>query len=134
MLEVIDCDECDGLGFRVRRCVCVQGGDQLIVDGDRCADQAYADCRVCGGDSSVVEPCGRCGRAGRRRAQLVVTVVNLDTGAAASRRLLPGRLDPPAGPDSITRARDIVTELAATVGVRGIRPRWGQCAPDDAVY
>lgn len=134
MLGVIDCDECDGLGFRVRRCVCVQGGDQLIVDGDRCADQAYADCRVCGGDGSVVEPCGRCGRAGRRRAQLVVTVVNLDTGAAASRRLLPGRLEPPAGPDSITRARDIVTALAATVGVRGLRPRWGQRALDDPVY
>ncbi len=64
----------------------------------------------------------------------MVTVVNLDTGAAASRRLLPGHLDPPVGPDSITRARDIVTELAGTVGVCGFRPSWGQCALDDAVY
>ncbi|ABP53987.1 hypothetical protein [Salinispora tropica] len=133
MLEMIDCDECDGLGFRVRRCVCVQGGDQLVVNGDGYADQAYADCRVCGGDGGVAAPCWRCGRAGRRRAQLVVTVVNLDTGAAASRRLLPGRLDPPADPDNIIRARDVVAGLAGTVGVRGLCPRWGR-ALDDEVY
>lgn len=134
MHDVIDCDECDGLGFRVRRCFCVQGGDQLVVDGGRYADQVYVDCRVCGGDGSVAEPCARCGRAGRRRAQLVVTVVNLDTGAAVSRRLLPGRLDPPAEPDNVTRARDIVTGLAGAVGVRGLCPHWRQRALDDEVY
>ncbi|MEU8262257.1 hypothetical protein AB0C02_16705 [Micromonospora sp. NPDC048999] len=132
-MTVVDCGECDGLGFRVRRCFCTEGGDRLIVEPGTLADEAYAGCRVCGGDGSVAEPCHRCGRGGRRRAQVVVTVVNLDTGAAASKRLVPGRLEPRFDPDGGWRAREIVAELSAAVGVRGLRPRWGRRGPDDTL-
>ncbi|MFG2064696.1 hypothetical protein ACGFIK_25125 [Micromonospora sp. NPDC048871] len=133
-MSTVDCDDCGGLGFRVRRCQCTWGGDRLIVDGGEYRDEAYADCRLCGGDGSVAEPCHRCGRGGRRRAELVVTVVNLDTGAAASRRLVPGRLDPPTGRERARRAGELVGGLCATVGVRGLRPRWGRRDLDDTLF
>ncbi|MEV6811382.1 hypothetical protein, partial [Micromonospora sp. NPDC051296] len=132
MSMVVDCAECSGLGFVVRRCSCTDGGDRFVVDGGEYRDEAYADCQVCGGDGSVVEACHRCGRGGRRRAQLVVTVVNLDTGAAASRRLVPGGV-PPVDADRVLRARSVVTELADVVGVRGLRPRWGRREMDDTL-
>ncbi|MGC5032278.1 hypothetical protein [Micromonospora sp. DT229] len=133
-MNTVDCDDCGGLGFRVRRCQCTRGGDRLIVDGGEYRDEAYADCRLCGGDGSVAEPCHRCGRGGRRRAELVVTVVNLDTGAAASRRLVPGRLDPPNGRERVRRAGELVGGLCATVGVRGLRPRWGRRDLDETLF
>ncbi|WFE23294.1 hypothetical protein O7621_08325 [Solwaraspora sp. WMMD937] len=39
---------------------------------------------------SPAQACGRCGGAGKRRAQLVLTAVNIDTGAIASANVLPG--------------------------------------------
>ncbi|WBB54411.1 hypothetical protein [Verrucosispora sp. WMMD573] len=132
-MTVVDCDECSGLGFLVRRCFCTDGGDRLVVEGSEHRDEAYADCQVCGGDGSVAEACHRCGRGGRRRAQLVVTVVNLDTGAAASRRLVPGGALPPVDDERVRRARPVVAELAGPVGVRGLRPRWGGRELDDTL-
>ncbi|MBQ1025396.1 hypothetical protein [Micromonospora sp. C95] len=131
MSMTIDCDECSGLGFQVRRCQCASGGDRILVEGDRYRDETYSGCQVCGGDGSVAQPCHRCGQGGRRRAQLVVTVVNLDTGAAASRRLVPGGSLPPVDAERVWRAGPVVAELADTVGVRGLRPRWGGRDPDD---
>ncbi|GIJ25599.1 hypothetical protein Vqi01_07610 [Micromonospora qiuiae] len=134
MSLTVDCDDCGGLGFRVRRCECTWGGDRLIVEGGEYRDEAYADCRLCQGDGSVAEPCHRCGRGGRRRAQLVVTVVNLDTGAAASRRLVPGRLDPPPDRERVGRAGKLVARLCDAVGVRGLRPRWGRRSAEETLY
>ncbi|NLU79043.1 hypothetical protein HCA58_11780 [Micromonospora sp. HNM0581] len=130
-MTVVDCDECSGLGFLVRRCFCTAGGDRLVVDGNEHRDEAYTDCQVCGGDGSVAQACHRCGRGGRRRAQVVLTVVNLDTGAAASRRLVPGGALPPVDDERVWRARPVVAELAGPVGVRGLRPRWGGRELDD---
>ncbi|GIJ22796.1 hypothetical protein [Micromonospora lutea] len=131
MTTVVDCDECSGMGFLVRRCCCTDGGDRLVVDAGGYRDEAYAGCRVCGGDGSVAEQCYRCGQSGRRRAQLVVTVVNLDSGAAASRRLVAGRVVPQVDAERVWRARELVGELAEAVGVRGLRPRWGRRSLDD---
>ncbi|WP_341720417.1 hypothetical protein QQG74_12310 [Micromonospora sp. FIMYZ51] len=133
-MNTVACADCGGLGFRVRRCECTRGGDRLIVAGGEYRDEAYADCRLCAGDGSVAEACHRCGSGGRRRAQLVVTVVNLDTGAAVSRRLMPGRLDPPPGRERVGRAEELVGGLCAAVGVRGLRPRWGWRSLDDTLY
>ncbi|MFF5217607.1 hypothetical protein [Micromonospora sp. NPDC000442] len=132
-MSVVDCAECSGLGFVVRRCSCTDGGDRLVVDGSARRDEAYAGCRLCAGDGSVVDGCHRCGRDGRRRAQLVVTVVNLDTGAAASRRLVPGGAVPPVDGERVWRVRPVLAELSEAVGVRGLRPRWGRRDPDDTL-
>ncbi|GAA0398759.1 hypothetical protein GCM10009541_47230 [Micromonospora gifhornensis] len=133
-MSMVDCDECSGLGFQVRRCYCAAGGDQLLVEGDRYRDETYAGCRVCGGDGSVAQACHRCGHGGLRRAQLVVTVVNLDTGAAASRRLVPGGpVVPQVDAERVWRAQPVVAELSDAVGVRGLRPRWTGRKPDDVL-
>ncbi|WBB82017.1 hypothetical protein O7606_12010 [Micromonospora sp. WMMD882] len=72
------------------------------------------DCPEC-----VTVGCPRCHWRGRRRAQLLLTVANRETGAVASARVTPADLDPrpdPAGgwaADLTHRVRD----LAATVAV-----------------
>ncbi|MFI6824085.1 hypothetical protein ACIBJE_24565 [Micromonospora sp. NPDC050187] len=65
--------------------------------------------------------CPRCRWRGRRRAQLLLTVANRDTGAVASHRVTPGDLDPrpdPAGggvADLTPRVRDLAATVAATL-------------------
>ena len=79
--------------------------------------EAYRDCEQCRGAGSVAYPCHRCKRCGRRRAQLVLSVANLDTGAVASHSVVPGGLDPEPTPTGwVVRLRDRVRELAASVG------------------
>ncbi|MFC5943242.1 hypothetical protein ACFPZ4_17365, partial [Micromonospora harpali] len=78
-------------------------------------------CPDCDGTAPV--SCHRCGRRGRRRAQLVLTVANLDTGAVASHEVVPRGLDPrpeAAGGwavDLTPRVRELAAEagVAATV-------------------
>ncbi|TDC72885.1 hypothetical protein E1193_26795 [Micromonospora sp. KC606] len=117
------CPDCAGLAFQVRRCACTDGGDRLVVDGDGWADEPYRECRLCRGDGSVAAPCADCARTGRRRAELVVSVVDLDTGAAASERLRPGGIAPVRSPDGLWEvpARPVVTRLAARLGAGDVR-------------
>ncbi|MEU7958168.1 hypothetical protein [Micromonospora humida] len=63
--------------------------------------------------------CHRCGRRGRRRAQLVLTVANLGTGAVASHQVLPSNLDPrpEAAGGWAVDLTPRVRELAAEAGV-----------------
>ena len=75
-------------------CFCADGGNRLLVDGADDVGQAYRDCRVCAGAGTVTQDCVYCGRRGRRRAQLVLTVANVDTGVTASRSVAPGSVEP----------------------------------------
>ncbi|MGC4836122.1 hypothetical protein ACLQ3D_16635 [Micromonospora vinacea] len=106
--------------FTLEPCRCTTYGDRFLADADALGPrrEAYRSCEQCRGAGSIAYPCHRCGRRGRRRAQLVVTVANLDTGAVASHQLVPGGLDPhrdPAGRWVVDLAPR-VRELAATVG------------------
>ncbi|GAB3942672.1 hypothetical protein GCM10027614_30110 [Micromonospora vulcania] len=125
-VPVITCPDCAGLAFAVRQCQCTSGGNRLIVDWDDLADEPYSDCQLCQGDGSVAVPCLSCARRGRRRAELVLTVVNLDTGLAASRRLRPGGLrpEPERGGGWWVPLAPIARELADAVGVQGLRDHW----------
>ncbi|MET7708969.1 hypothetical protein [Micromonospora sp. NPDC005413] len=132
-VPVIPCPECVGLAFQVQRCQCTSGGDRLLVEWDALADQPYTDCQLCRGDGSVAVPCRLCASRGRRRAELVLTVVNLDTGRATSRQLRPGRLapDPEQGGGWQVPLAPILRELADVVGARSLRDHWRL---DDAVW
>lgn len=113
------CRSCDGLTFTLASCRCVGGGDRLLVDDDRRGGEAYRDCQVCRGVGTVAYPCHVCGQTGRRRAQLVLTVANMDTGAVASANVVPGVVKPvrwPAGGGWHLPVAPLVRELAATVG------------------
>ena len=117
---VVVCPDCDGMTFTLEPCRCTTYGDRFLADADVLGPrrEAYRSCEQCRGAGSVAYPCYRCGRRGRRRAQLVVTVANLDTGAVASHQVVPGGLDPhrdPAGHWVVDLASR-VRELAATVG------------------
>ncbi|GAB3799364.1 hypothetical protein GCM10027605_12760 [Micromonospora zhanjiangensis] len=121
------CPDCDGLTFVLRRCHCVSRGDRFLVDEDAAlgkpADEAYRECRVCGGAGSVAQACGSCRQRGSRRAQLVLTVANLDTGAVASREVVPGAVPPDrrAGYGWCLPLDPVVRELAAAVGAGSVR-------------
>ncbi|MET8041791.1 hypothetical protein ABZU25_13115 [Micromonospora sp. NPDC005215] len=117
---VVTCPDCDGLTFTLDPCRCTTYGDRFLADADNLAPrrEAYRSCEQCRGAGSIAYPCHRCGRRGRRRAQLVLTVANLDTGAVASHQVVPGGLDPrrdPAGHWVVDLAPR-VRELAASVG------------------
>ncbi|MFC7706970.1 hypothetical protein [Micromonospora lupini] len=117
---VVTCPDCDGMTFTLDPCRCTTYGDRFLADADVPAPrrEAYRECEQCRGAGRVAYPCHRCARRGRRRAQLVVTVANLDTGAVASHQVVPGGLDPhrdPAG-DWVVDLAPRVRELAATVG------------------
>ena len=121
---VVVCPSCDGLGFAVVACRCTDGGDRLLVtDGmDRPAGEPYRDCLLCQGDGAVGEPCHDCGQTGRRRAQLVLTMANLDTGAVASANVVPGVVEPVPWPGDGGESwylplGPLLRDLAAVVGV-----------------
>ncbi|GGO30326.1 hypothetical protein [Micromonospora parathelypteridis] len=106
--------------FTLDPCRCTAYGDRFLADADLPGPsrEAYRGCEQCRGAGSVAYPCYRCGRRGRRRAQLVASVANLDTGAVASHQVVPGGLDPhrdPAGHWVVDLASR-VRELAACVG------------------
>jgi len=67
------------------------------------------------------QPCPDCGQTGRRRAQLVLTMANLDTGAVASANVVPGVVEPVRWPGNGQRwclpLAPLLRELAATVDV-----------------
>ncbi|MFF5171342.1 hypothetical protein ACFY3U_01745 [Micromonospora sp. NPDC000089] len=118
------CPHCAGATFRLDPCRCTRHGDQFLVDdppqaGPVARREPYRSCALCRGAGTVAVACLRCRRRGRRRAQLVLTVANLDTGAVASHRVGPGALDPrpdPAG-GGVVDLTPRVRELAAAAGV-----------------
>ncbi|WBB79306.1 hypothetical protein O7606_24565 [Micromonospora sp. WMMD882] len=92
---VVDCPTCAGL---------------TCLDGVRCRDVAGSSAQACAG----------CGGYGKRRAQLVLTVANLDTGAVASLNVVPGSVPPTPTPDGVgweLALAPLVAELADAVGV-----------------
>ncbi|MFY1690381.1 hypothetical protein [Plantactinospora sp. WMMB782] len=94
----VSCRSCDGLAVTLDPCRCTYGGDRLLVNdndgGDRPAGEAYRDCRECQGVGTLARPCHDCRQSGRRRAQLVLTMANLDTGSVASANVVPGVVEP----------------------------------------
>jgi len=136
---VVVCPSCDGLGFAVVACRCTDGGDRLLVtDGmDRPAGEPYRDCLLCQGDGAVGEPCHDCGQTGRRRAQLVLTMANLDTGAVASANVVPGVVEPVPWPGDGGESwylplGPLLRDLAAVVGVESWTDARQPGSPDRA--
>ncbi|MDG4789077.1 hypothetical protein O7626_24625 [Micromonospora sp. WMMD1102] len=64
-------------------------------------------------------PCSACGNYRARRAQLVLTVANLDTGAVASTEVVPGTIEPRPAPEGgwHLALTPLLHDLAASVGV-----------------
>lgn len=101
------------------------------VDG-RAVGSAYRDCRVCGGTGTTCSTCLSCAGLGRRRAQLVLTVANVDTAAVASVNIVPGALDPVHRDGHWLLDLDaVVTELAGRVGAEHV---YEPDAPDRDIY
>ncbi|GAB3795139.1 hypothetical protein [Micromonospora zhanjiangensis] len=120
---VVTCAHCQGLTFTLGTCGCVSRGDRFLVEADQRAERKpYRDCELCRGDGTVANACHHCGQRGVRRAQLVLTVVNADTGAVASASLTPGGVEPrPAsrGGWEIALA-PVVRQLADAVGATAL--------------
>ncbi|MEQ4303889.1 hypothetical protein ABNF97_21330 [Plantactinospora sp. B6F1] len=127
---VVGCRSCDGLSFTLDPCRCTYGGNRLLVDdsiGDGGADrrgagEVYQDCLECQGVGTVGRPCFDCGQTGRRRAQLVLSMANLDTGAVASANVVPGVVEPVPWPGDGGGSwhlplAPLLRDLAAAVGV-----------------
>ncbi|WP_422770956.1 hypothetical protein ACN28C_30615 [Plantactinospora sp. WMMC1484] len=127
---VVQCRSCDGLSFTLDPCRCTYGGNRLLVDDSindseanrRTAGEAYQDCLECHGVGTVGRPCHPCRQTGRRRAQLVLTMANLDTGAVASANVVPGVVEPAPWPGDgggnwYLPFAPVLRDLAAAVGV-----------------
>lgn len=122
---VVLCRSCDGLSFTLDRCRCTYGGNRLLVSDDgggRRVGEAFYDCLECQGVGTVGRPCHDCRQTGRRRAQLVLTMVNLDTGVVASANVVPGVVEPVPWPGDGGRSwylplGPLLHDLAAVVGV-----------------
>ncbi|MEE6259285.1 hypothetical protein V1633_12385 [Plantactinospora sonchi] len=106
----VTCPRCTGTTIVVDPCRCRDGNGGFLVDqsnvGHSNAGQSEAtgmgrpwpDCELCGGDGAVAGPCRECHGYGRLRAQLVLTVANLDSGAVASASVVPGSVPPTVAP------------------------------------
>jgi hypothetical protein len=106
-MHVLNCDSCGGLAFHLYSCECRRDGDKAMPE---------PGCQLCRGSGIFTLPCLRCRRTGRRRAQLVLTVVNVDTGAVASADVVPGTLRPhPVSGQWRVDLMALVRDLAASV-------------------
>ena len=117
---VVVCPSCDGMTFTLTSCRCTDGGDRFLVSDDGRGREAYRECRVCQGVGTVAHACHGCAQTGRRRAQLVLTMGNLDTGVVASANVVPGVAEPrpwPGGGGWHLPMAPLIRELAAAVGV-----------------
>ncbi|MDG4779592.1 hypothetical protein O7614_08040 [Micromonospora sp. WMMD961] len=131
---VVTCPDCDGLTFTLDPCRCTAYGDRFLADADTDVlgprREAYRSCEQCRGTGRVAYPCYRCGRRGRRRAQLVVSVANLDTGAVASHQVVPGGLHPHRDPtgrwlvDLVLRVRELAAIVGAVVDEADVPSLW----------
>lgn len=119
---VAACSACVGLTFTLDPCQCTWGGDRFLVDEQRSGGQPYRDCLLCRGDGAVARPCRECGQRGERRSQLVLTVVNADTGAVASANVTAGGIEPRQAADKRWELplTPLISELAAVVGATAL--------------
>ncbi len=116
---MVDCSVCGGVTFTVDTCRCIEAGNAFIIEGERTSRGAYRDCLVCHGTGSVARGCHGCGQTGQRRAQVVLTMVNLDTGRVASANLVPGVVEPelwPEGGGWHLPVGPLIHQLAGLVG------------------
>ncbi|MFY1670407.1 hypothetical protein ACN27G_10655 [Plantactinospora sp. WMMB334] len=127
---VTTCPSCDGLGLTLAACTCVEHGDRRLVTDEPAPRRPYRDCRVCRGLGRVGGPCQQCGQRGERRAQLVLTVANLDTGEVSSASVVPGALTPRPASDGGWQLplSPVVDELAEAVGAA----TWTSCSAPPA--
>ncbi|RKR89336.1 hypothetical protein BDK92_3680 [Micromonospora pisi] len=116
------CAACAGLTFTLNPCRCTWGGDRFLIDEQRPGGQPYRDCLLCRGDGTVARPCHQCGQRGERRPQLVLTVVNADTGAVASVNVTAGAVEPRQAADKRWELwlTPLISELAAEVGATAL--------------
>lgn len=119
---LVVCRSCDGLAFRLSACPCRRGGDSWLVEAaERSDGSAWRECRLCEGVGTVAAECRDCGGHGLRRAQLVLTVADRDTGAVASAEVVPGAVAPVPDPGHVGRWRldllPVLHRLASEVGV-----------------
>ncbi|MEO3747969.1 hypothetical protein [Plantactinospora sp. B5E13] len=133
---VTTCPSCDGLTFSLGACVCLGYGDRVLVTEEPAPREPYRDCRLCHGVGRVAYPCQRCGQHGRRRAQLVLTVANVDTGAVASVSVEPGTVPPRPAPDGGWHLplKPLVDGLAATVGAATWSDGYGRSGGESDVW
>ncbi|MBF9135087.1 hypothetical protein I0C86_40125 [Plantactinospora sp. S1510] len=120
-VPTVVCVRCTGTTLTLDRCRCRDGDGNFLVDQPVGAPnddgRPWPDCELCTGDGTVARPCPECSGHGRRRAQLVLTVANLDTGAVASANVVPGSVDPTPGPDGWRIALGpLLAELASRAG------------------
>lgn len=123
-VSTVVCADCNGLTYVQRPCPCRDGqGGQLgnpgPVPAPRGSRPPWTGCRQCRGVGTVSQPCHDCRQHGRRRAQLVYTVANLDTGQVASVNVVPGAVEPLPTPDGRwwLPIRPLVTDLAERAGI-----------------
>ncbi|MEQ4300111.1 hypothetical protein ABNF97_01750 [Plantactinospora sp. B6F1] len=131
----VTCPSCDGLTFTVGVCLCVGYGNRMLVTDDQAPREPYQECRVCRGVGQVATACHRCGQRGQRRAQLVLTVANLDTGEVASASVVPGTVPPRPAPDHGWQLplKPLVDALAEAVGAVTWTDCYGQSDDGSAV-
>lgn len=93
--------------------------------------EAYAGCRECQGTGAATHRCTKCDGGGRLRAQVVLTVVNADTGAIASTAIVPGVIDPTSvsdiegNPQMGLELQPVVDDLCDQTGVVWLQNRSG---------
>ncbi|WP_326561623.1 hypothetical protein [Micromonospora sp. NBC_01796] len=119
----VECPDCAGTTFLLVDCRCTRGGNRLLVDTTNpTTHEAYVDCLLCHGIGTVAVPCHDCRQLGIRRPQVVLTVVNLDTGAVASASVVPGSIEPGFDRDGhpALDLAPLVLDLAAHVGVASV--------------
>ncbi|MBT8228437.1 MAG: hypothetical protein HKP61_17795 [Dactylosporangium sp.] len=90
-------------------------------------------CASCGGAPTRLSSCSSCHQHGRRRAQQVLTVANLDTGAVASISVTPGSTTPRPAPDGTwwIDLTALVNDLASAVGAESVFDTSGPDQPID---
>jgi len=121
----IVCPLCDGTTFTLRPCRCRNGRGEFLFDYPAPAGPPdeerppWPDCQVCHGDGTVSHGCGDCDQRGLRRAQIVLTVANLDTGQTASANLVPGAVEPIRSPNGrwLLALGPVLTDLATQADV-----------------
>ncbi len=118
------CATCDGITFTLDRCRCRDGDSAfLITDPARRPTgpdgRPWPDCEQLPGRRHDRPTCRDCRQHGLRRAQLVLTVANLDTGAVASANVVPGVIEPGPAPGGGWRLAlaPLLHELAERAGV-----------------
>ncbi|CAM3316302.1 hypothetical protein [Stackebrandtia soli] len=109
---LIDCPDCNGNGAVLHDCPCAAIENSTDLD----------DCPHCLGTGDLSGDCLSCDGGGRSRAQLVLTMINLDLSTIASATIIPGVLaavDAPPNRRGAELALDIeptLHELADRVG------------------